>query len=84
MAMHGPLFAMTKPRQSLADRLLAAIEDAGPRGLTDDEAEQVLNVAGNSLRPTRRRLQECGWIRPAGRWRPTRTGHKARVWVLTR
>lgn len=48
---------------SQAARVLGAVRDAGERGLTDPEIEQVTGIAANSTRPRRLWLQRQGYIK---------------------
>jgi hypothetical protein len=63
-------------------RLLRLLEEH-PRGLTDEQQQDFLNLAGNSQRPRRRELEKLGLIRPLGT-RSTRSGREARIWTLRR
>jgi len=65
---------------SLRAQLLAAIRRMGGRGLTDEEAQTLLGMSGNTERPRRRELEQAGLIRPAG-VRETASGRRAVVWI---
>ena len=61
-------------------RVLMAIREAGPRGLTDEELQFGLNLPGNTERPRRIELLGKGLIWQSTTTRPTRSGHPATVW----
>lgn len=63
---------------SLRERLYAAIL-ARPDGLTDDEAQVLLSMDGNTQRPRRRELEQAGRIQASGT-RQTASGRSAVVW----
>jgi len=56
------------------------IQAAGMRGLTDDEIQVALGMAGNTERPRRRELEEADKIEPTGVKYPTRSGRHAIAW----
>jgi hypothetical protein len=60
-----------------------AIKRAGARGLTDQEGQDALGMSGDTYRPRRVELDDSARIRPTGRYRPTRSGRLAMVWVAT-
>lgn len=51
-------------------------------GLTDEEIENTLNMAGNTVRPTRVSLVRDELVIDSGQTRPTRSGNEAIVWVV--
>ena len=59
------------------------IEQAGDRGATDQEIELGLGIAGNSVRPRRRKLVELGRVKESGNLRLTSSNSPAVVWVVT-
>ena len=59
------------------------IEQAGDRGATDQEIEIGLGIAGNSVRPRRRKLVELGRVKQSGNLRLTSSNSPAVVWVVT-
>jgi len=65
----------------LERRVREALRDAGPRGLTDAEIEEVTGLCGNTARPRRVRLVETGLVVDSGRRRPTPSGRSAVVWI---
>lgn len=54
--------------------------DAGPHGLTCDEAEFVLAMKHQTVSSAFTRLREGGWIYDTGRRRKTRSGRNAAVY----
>ncbi len=65
----------------LEARVLAALHDAGRRGLADFELQQRLSLSGSTQRPRRRRLVELGLVCDSGFRRRTSTGRQACVWI---
>lgn len=59
------------------------IEQAGEVGATDQEIEHSLGIAGNSVRPRRRKLVELGRIKASGNMRMTTSNSPAVVWIVT-
>lgn len=62
---------------------LVAIREAGARGVTTDELEDLLGFQRWSLRPRTSELRKKGLIRDSGHRRPNATGKQAIVWVAT-
>lgn len=62
-------------------RVLAYLKDH-PGGATDEAMGEALGLAGNTLRPRRRELQQLKLIKDSGRYALTRSGRKATVWIL--
>ncbi len=54
-----------------------------PRGRTDDEIEQALNMIHQTASARRRELVLAGKVKDSGRTRATRRGRQATVWVTT-
>lgn len=69
-------------RLTLRDKVLNYITQAGDRGATDEELQQVLFMAGNTERPRRDELLSMGLIRDSGRRRKTSSNRDAIVWVV--
>jgi hypothetical protein len=65
---------------TLRQQVLAAIEAAGERGLTDEECQDAMGIPGNTVRPRRGELTKAGLIVQAPFTRPTRAGRQAVVW----
>lgn len=65
-------------------RLLTLFEHAGASGLTADEACERLNAMAQCVGPRVSDLAGAGAITATGTTRPTRTGSRARVFVLAR
>ena len=61
--------------------LIAYYRARGPAGATDDEAQQALDMPGNTQRPRRRELQRAGLVRDSGRRQRTRSGRPAVIWI---
>lgn len=59
------------------------IEQAGEHGATDQEIEHGLGIAGNSVRPRRRKLVELGRVKESGSLRMTSSNSPAVVWIVT-
>lgn len=68
---------------SQQEQVFQAIEQAGANGLTDQEIETALNIAGNSVRPRRRKLVELGRVKESGNLRLTDSKSPAVVWIVT-
>lgn len=74
--------AISAKAPTLRNRVLAAIKDAGPAGLTADEAADKLGETVHAVRP---RLTELGpkhanLIESTGMRRPNASGLMAKVW----
>ena len=61
-------------------RILAYLMEH-PEGATDEALGDALGIAGNTLRPRRRELQETKLIKDSGRYALTKSGRRATVWV---
>lgn len=64
-------------------RVLDAIALASERGMTDEELSLELRMRLYTAAPRRNELLNDGWIEDSGARRPTTTGARATVWVLT-
>jgi DNA-binding MarR family transcriptional regulator len=75
---------LTSDCQDILDAL-AAVGGLGddPIGLTVDQLEQRLARSHQSVSARVNQLMELGWIRDSDVRRPTRSGRRAIVWVLT-
>jgi len=60
--------------------IFEAIYDAGSRGLSDEEGQNLLLVDGSSYRPARKRLVESGFI-ISNATRENHKGNRVKVWV---
>lgn len=69
---------------SQRDRILSAFEQAGADGLTRYEVEQATGLGGNSVRPAIVALKTAQLIEETSRTRPTDTGSRARVLMVSR
>ena len=65
---------------SMRGQVLAAIQDSGDRGVTDDELEVLLAMKHQTVSARRRELVLLGYLRVAG-VRKTRSGRSAVAWV---
>ena len=63
------------------ERVFQFIEQAGERGATDQEIETSLGIAGNSVRPRRRKLVELGRVKDSGNLRLTSSSSPAVAWI---
>lgn len=68
---------------TLRARVLDTIKAAGDSGATDDEIEQATGLVHQTASARRRELALGGKIVDSGQRRPTRSGRKAIVWVLS-
>lgn len=68
---------------SQQEQVFQFIEQAGERGATDQEIETALGIAGNSVRPRRRKLVELGRVKESGNLRLTNSNSPAVVWIAT-
>lgn len=64
------------------ERIFAAIQAAGPRGMTDAETEALLGVRTSTLTPRRGELVSAGRIIDSAARRPTPSGAPATVWIV--
>lgn len=62
-------------------RILAFVRNCGARGATDQEIEQALRIANNTVRPRRGELQQARHIVLTDQRRPTASGRLSRVYV---
>lgn len=54
-----------------------------PVGLTDEEAQRLMDMEGNSYRPCRVTLADKGYVWDTGRRRLTSRRRRAAVWAIT-
>lgn len=73
--------SMKPAANRLQRQVEAVIGSTGPRGATDDELEVLTGLKHQTVSARRRELYLLGRIRSIGE-RPTRSGRKAKVWVL--
>ena len=64
------------------ETVFAFIEQSGDHGATDQEIEHGLGIAGNSVRPRRRKLVELGRVKESGNLRLTSSNSPAVVWIV--
>jgi hypothetical protein len=62
--------------------ILDAVEASMPDGLTREELEDRLRLAGNTVRPRVWELLASGALVESGRTRPTRSGRDAAVLIV--
>ena len=55
----------------------------GATGATDQELEALMNMDGNTIRPTRGALVKTGIVKDSGRRRLNAKGNECIVWVAT-
>lgn len=70
---------------TLRARLLVFYRERGARGATDEEAQLVLGMAGNTQRPRRGELASAKYgrlIEESSEKRPTKSGRDATVWRI--
>ena len=67
--------------QRLQAAVLRFLEERGPRGATDEQIHEALELSGDTARARRCELRDAGLIVDSGRRRKTRTGRRAVVWV---
>ena len=65
-----------------AKRVLEHIHSSAD-GMTDEEGQDQLGIAGNSYRPARVALVRLGFVEKSGKTRKTHSGSSANVWVCT-
>ena len=63
------------------ERILIYIEGCGTFGATDNELQEALGLAGNTVRPRRGELAVMGKIAPSGAKRRNEAGNNCAVWV---
>ncbi len=75
---------MAKPRAARdRARILAAIREAGPHGLTDDEGEARLGIIPQTYTPRRGELVKAGLVVASGKRRKTTRGCPAAAWIAS-
>ncbi|MBX9815168.1 MAG: MarR family transcriptional regulator [Sphingomonas sp.] len=65
----------------LQKAVLAAVVNAGPRGVTTNELADRLNIDRGSIQPRTSELRRLGLIRDGGARRPNANGKRAIVWI---
>ena len=63
------------------NRVLEFLDQAGDRGLTDEELSDLWGTSGSTARTRRAELAERGMVQADGR-RPVRSGNEAKVWKI--
>lgn len=66
---------------SLRARVLSALREAGPDGLTDEQMQTRLAMNPSTQRPRRIELVKAGKVVAALACRPTASGRAATVWI---
>ena len=66
--------------ESMRQKVLGLIRQAGPYGVTDDEVEVALGMRHQTASARRRELGLSGHVRDTGKRRPTRSGRSATIW----
>jgi len=75
--------AVAKNHRSMQDSAMAAIREAGPEGLTADEAANVMGVSPYQVRPRTAELRAQGYIKDSEKRRPNIYNRPSIVWVAT-
>ena len=70
-------------RESNRGKVLQFIIDRQERGATDQEMQAGLNMAGDTLRPTRLRLAKDNLIYDSGRTRQNERGNECIIWIAS-
>lgn len=68
---------------ALRRKVFEFIRSKGKHGATDDEIQVGLELEGSTQRPRRVELVNDSSVVPSGRYRQTRSGRKATVWVAS-
>jgi hypothetical protein len=68
----------------LRREVLGAFQQAGPKGLTSDEAAKMIGESVLAVRPRTTELFQHGYLIPTGEKRENRSGRRARVLRATR
>lgn len=71
------------PKFGLMTRNVLAILSHFPGGLTDEQAQSIMSMDGNSYRPCRVTLADIGCLKDTGERRLTKRKRKATVWAIT-
>ena len=70
-------------RESNRGKVLQFIIDRQERGATDQEMQAVLQMAGDTLRPTRLSLAKDNLIYDSGRTRQNERGNECIIWIAS-
>ena len=70
-------------RESNRGKVLQFIIDRQERGATDQEMQAILNMPGDTLRPTRLSLSKDGMIYDSGKTRQNTNGNECIIWVAS-
>ena len=70
-------------RESNRGKVLQFIIDRQERGATDQEMQAILNMPGDTLRPTRLSLAKDNLIYDSGRTRQNEKGNECIIWVAS-
>lgn len=77
---HAAAASIEPHAEGQRERVLGALRDAGPRGLTSDELEVALQLPSQSVTPRVLELRRAGVIVNSGTTRATRRGRQAAVY----
>ena len=69
-------------RDSYRGRVYQYLVDQQEKGATDQEMQEALKMAGDTLRPTRGSLLKNGLIYDSGKTRQNENGNACIVWVV--
>lgn len=75
--------SMRENAGTLRARVLTALREAGPDGLTDEQMQTRLGMNPSTQRPRRIELVKAGRVVATPGTRPTASGRSATVWVAT-
>jgi DNA-binding IclR family transcriptional regulator len=76
--------AVTPNAKTQRETVLAAIRQAGTRGLTAGELEDALHLSGSSIRPRLVELRRQGLVKESGFTRPTSSRREATVYITAK
>lgn len=68
---------------TLRSRVWGFLVERGANGATDEEIQNMLDMAQNTERPRRIELVNGGLVRDSGRTRLTQSNRRAVVWEIT-
>ncbi|MCA9289010.1 MAG: hypothetical protein KDA05_10525 [Phycisphaerales bacterium] len=81
---HAAAKAIAACAGELCQRVHRYIDAQGEHGATDHESQAALGLLMQTQVPRRNALAAAGFVVWSGRFRPTPSGRRARVWVTPR
>jgi len=81
-AQHTSIRAAIRVLPKTGSHRMRVYESLCLHNATDEELETLLNMSGNSIRPTRGSLVKDGLVKATGFTRLTRSGNDAMVWQV--